>query len=86
MGDDTIHEELIRRMVNRFLSWPLPEDFSPDGGIIFERSYELSVDGETHQYRRYPSGTNLLHAAQAEALVRHMVGDDVVLRLKWGEA
>ena len=25
-------------MVNRFLSWKLPDDFAPDGGIVFTPS------------------------------------------------
>lgn len=30
--------EVVRAMVDRFLQWPLPDDFSPDGGISFERT------------------------------------------------
>lgn len=55
----------IREMVNRFLSWRLPDDFDPDGGIYFSPVPYRSA---------WPRGTNLLNATQAEALVRHLVG------------
>lgn len=54
-------EAQIKHMVNRFLGWHLPENFNPDGGIRFER------------IARDATGTNLFDAAQAEAMVRHMV-------------
>lgn len=61
----------IKTMASRFLSWCLPDDFSPDGGISFVASYE-SAGGQV--YPRSPTGTNLFTAAQAEAMVRHMLG------------
>ena len=57
-------EDQIKHMVNRFLSWRLPEAFNPDGGIRFDKAYR-SPHG--------PSGTNLLAATQAEDMVRHML-------------
>ena len=51
-------------MVIRFLSWRLPDDFSPDGGIEFHR-----LAGQQHG----PTGTNLLNAQQAEAMIRHLL-------------
>lgn len=54
----------IQAMVNRFLSWELPEDFSPDGGIGFVRTAER---------RHALTGTNLLNAQQAEAMIRHLL-------------
>ena len=60
----------IRHMVSRFLSWSLPADFHPDGGITFE---PIGNAGTPHAYTRQPSGTNLLSATQAEAMVRHMI-------------
>lgn len=60
----------IKDMVNRFLAWPLPKDFAPDGGISFER---VSNKGTPHEYERHPSGTNLLTATQAEEMVRFML-------------
>lgn len=60
-------DEQIKHMVDRFLGWKLPQDFSPDAGISYTRpNYAPEVDAT-------PTGTNLLHAAQAEAMVRHMI-------------
>ena len=59
-------KEQVKHMVDRFLRWPIPEDFSPDGGISVVRpNYAPGVEWS-------PSGTNLLTAAQAEAMVRYM--------------
>lgn len=55
-------KDQIKHMVDRFLGWNLPADFTPDGGVHFSRATAA------------PSGTNLLTATQAEAMVRHMVG------------
>ena len=60
-------EEQIKHMVDQFLRWSFPEDFNPDGGISFERSRCGTVEYPM------PSGTNLLDASQAEAMVRHMI-------------
>lgn len=62
----SVKEEQIKRMVSRFLSWKLPEDFGPDGGIKFDPAYR-SPHG--------PSGTNLFNAVQAEAMVRHLLAE-----------
>lgn len=57
----------IKHMVDRFLMWKLPDNFSPDNGISAVRpNYAPEVSWE-------PTGTNLLDATQAEAMVRHMV-------------
>jgi hypothetical protein len=67
MGRDPIMtDEQIKHMVNRFLSWKLPSDFAPDGGITFHRG---PVQGASNS----PVGTNLLSAVQAEAMIRHML-------------
>jgi hypothetical protein len=63
-------EAQIKHMVDRLLGWKLPNDFSPDGGISFAR---FGNEGTLYQYRRDPSGTNLLDATQADAMVRYMV-------------
>lgn len=63
-------DDQIKHMVDRFLNWRLPENFNPDGGISFER---FGNEGTPHQYRREPSGTNLIDAAQADAMVRHLI-------------
>lgn len=59
-------------MVDRFLSWKLPADFGPDAGISFDPKYE-------HDSPHWPSGTNLLHAGQAEEMLQHVVGGAPVL-------
>jgi hypothetical protein len=53
-------------MVNRFLSWKLPPDFSPDCYIRFDR--EAAGAGS------WPVGTNLLTAVQARAMLEHVLG------------
>ena len=60
----------IKHMVSRFLQWKLPENFNPDGGISFKPTYTAHP---AHAMKHEPFGTNLLDAAQAEAMVRHMV-------------
>lgn len=54
-------DAFIKQMVDRFLVWTLPENFNPDAGISFKRS--------NHPM---PTGTNLLDATQAEAMIRHI--------------
>ena len=53
----------IKHMVERFLSWRLPADFAPDGGISFEPTYRSNAT----EIRREPLGTNLLEGN----VVRH---------------
>lgn len=53
----------IEALVNRFLSWHLPNDFHPDGGVSLDPKYRGQV-----------AGTNLLSATQAHAMVEHMLG------------
>lgn len=60
----------IKHMVDRFLAWKLPDNFSPDAGISFKAEFN---EGTAHPMRHQPSGTNLFDAIQAEAMVRHMV-------------
>jgi hypothetical protein len=63
-------DEQIKHMVNRFLAWKLPADFGPDNGI----SYDPVVFGGTpYETSREATGTNLLTATQAEAMIRHMI-------------
>lgn len=63
-------EDQIKYMANRFLAWKMPEDFHPDGGVIFN---PVANAGSKYEYRHEPTGTNLLNASQAEAMVRHML-------------
>lgn len=60
----------IKHMVDRFLGWKLPEDFSPDDGISFKATYN---DGTPYVRKHEPVGTNLFSATQAEAMVRYML-------------
>jgi hypothetical protein len=66
-------DDQIRRMVERFLSWKLPENFNPDGGITFKADFNEHTPWPG---RHEPTGTNLLDYTQAEAMVRHMLADD----------
>ena len=65
----TLTEAQISTMVNRFLTWKLPDTFSPDGGISFQRVFR-GFDRDT--FNR-PVGTNLFDANQATEMVRHMI-------------
>lgn len=59
---------ILDRMVDRFLSWQLPKDFSPDGGISFDGAPDMRGYGRTR-----PTGTNLLTAEQAKEMIRHIL-------------
>ena len=68
-------DEQITHLVNRFLSWKLPEDFDPDCGIKFFKEYNVewtASRGEAPMIRE-PYGTNLLNAEQAADMVRYML-------------
>jgi hypothetical protein len=56
----------VEYLVQRFLTWKLPPNFNPDGGISASRpNYGPNVAWE-------PTGTNLLDYEQAKAMVMHM--------------
>lgn len=59
---------VIDVMVSRFLSWPLPKDFTPDAGIKFD-PLPPPVG--------WPAGTNLLTAEQAKAMIVHIMTDAI---------
>ena len=63
-------EDQIKHMVEQFLRWKLPEDFSPDGGVSFAPVINA---GTQYEHRSEPVGTNLLSYRQADAMVRHML-------------
>lgn len=65
-----MNDEQIKHMVSRFLAWRLPENFNPDGGVSFKRTFN---EHTAHPMKHEPVGTNLLDADQAEAMVRHML-------------
>ena len=53
---------ITAEMVSRFLSWPLPDDFGPDGGIYIDRRPSVTL-----------TGTNLLNFAQTKAMLEHCI-------------
>jgi hypothetical protein len=61
--------EVTNEMVSRFLCWPFPPDFYPDGGITFTR-FTGPVDMR-HEFK--PIGTNLLNADQARAMLERVL-------------
>jgi hypothetical protein len=70
IGRRKMTEDQIKHMVDRFLGWRLPENFNPDGGISFKRTFNDHLPTPT---KYEPTGTNLLDATQATSMVRHMV-------------
>lgn len=71
---------VTEEMVNRFLSWKLPKDFSPDSGISFSRTYGGYKDGEfvkdiprDPESHWWPIGTNLFTADQARKMLEHVL-------------
>lgn len=54
-------------MVSRFLGWKLPQDFYPDCYVTFDREKASASQAS------WPSGTNLLHAGQARAMLEHVL-------------
>lgn len=63
----------VAHMVNRFLSWRLPEAFHPDGGISFKPFFNEYNEHLPQPLKAEPTGTNLFDATQAEQMVRHMI-------------
>lgn len=57
--------EQIKHMVDRFLWWKLPPTFKPDAGISYTPTHGC--------WSSPPTGTNLFDAAEAGAMVQHMV-------------
>lgn len=66
-------DEQINAITTRFLRWKLPKDFCPDNGISFE---PIANKGSSHEFVREPSGTNLLHFAQAKEMVLFMLQEE----------
>lgn len=56
-------------MVDRFLGWELPQDFSPDGGISFDKR---GPDARGYD-RGWPIGTNLLTSTQALEMLQYVI-------------
>ena len=68
--EPSISDEQIKRMVDRFLCWRLPESFSPDAGITFQPKFNI---GTPWEMRHEPVGTNLFDAGQAEEMICHLL-------------
>lgn len=60
---------VTNEMVDRFLSWKLPQDFAPDCHISFKLP-----DPVLNPNPSWPVGTNLLTAVQARAMLEHVLG------------
>ena len=71
-GTPHVRDEQIKYMVSRFLSWRLPENFNPDGGISFKR---MRNEQTSFPAKNEPVGTNLLDATQAEEMIRYLIDD-----------
>lgn len=73
-----VEGDLVKHMVDRFLGWRLPKDFHPDGGISFEKEYNVSYNANQglppsiHE----PSGTNLFTAEQAKEMFRFLLENE----------
>jgi len=67
----------VKHMVDRFLSWRLPEPWHPDGGIEFKPEFNVEYMARQGKppMRHEPTGTNLFDYQQATAMVRHMLED-----------
>lgn len=51
-------------MICRFLSWELPEDFSPDAGVKFS-----APENRAH----WPTGTNLMNYDQTRQMLEYVL-------------
>lgn len=60
----------IKHMAERFLGWKLPENFNPDSGITFKKTFN---EHTPYPSKHEPSGTNLFGYDDAVAMVRHML-------------
>lgn len=58
-----VDEDGFEKMINRFLTWKLPKDFSPDCGIQFTPPAKDAPD------HFGPVGTNLFTAEQAKQML-----------------
>ncbi len=67
----------IDTLVDRFLRWRLPADFSPDAGIEFKKPSELFPEMENADEIHWPVGTNLLDANEAKAMLEYVLTRDV---------
>jgi hypothetical protein len=64
----SVPDDMIEQAVTRFLSWKLPKDFHPDGGMVF-----IPTKGRGYDSLHWPCGTNLLNAQQARDMLRYVL-------------
>lgn len=63
-------EAQIKYMLDRFLNWKLPSNFTPDAGISFNPVFNEHLDPHM---KHEPTGTNLFDAGQVDAMIRHKI-------------
>lgn len=68
-----IDEEILKKMVNAFLCWQLPQSFSPDSGISFKPSNGMSREEAYGKVGWWPVGTNLFSADEAHRMFEHVL-------------
>ncbi len=66
----------IDKMVNRFLAWKLPSDFSPDAGVTFNPGHI------TPSSPLWPTGTNLMTAQQARQMFEYVTAVESIEELQ----
>lgn len=64
-----VSTEVTKDMVDRFLSWRLPNGFSPDCFITFDRE-------GANRNSSWPIGTNIFTAEQAKDMLQHVLSGD----------
>lgn len=57
--------DIVKNAVDNFLSWEIPKDFYPDGGLSYEGNMLKPV--------WLPMGTYLFHAEQAKEMIEAML-------------
>lgn len=62
----------VDAMVNRFLSWRIPDSFGPDCYVTFDRDRAKANN-------MWPVGTNIFTADEAKAMLKHVLTGLVVL-------
>lgn len=64
-----MNDRQIEKIVNKFLTWQLPKDFSPDCGINF-----TPPPKDSPEYF-WPVGTNLFTAEQAKNMIKYILSE-----------
>ncbi len=70
-------KDSIKAMVDKFLSWKLPNDFHPDAGISFRVDYNENTQWPM---KHEPLGTNLFHAEQAMQMFEYCCAEELTKR------